>query len=149
MTQHENGADQVIDCQLEDFTEVDQKFDFIFDVVRKSSFGACKPRLKKKGIYASTELGKGGQNIFLTLLTPLFFGRKVIFPIPLTKKKDIEFLAELAQLKAFTLVIDRTYPFDDIIEAYRYVESGQKNGECRFICMRKLVQQQLLQISYL
>jgi NADPH:quinone reductase-like Zn-dependent oxidoreductase len=84
--------------------------------------------LKKKGIYASTELGKGGQNIFLALLTPLFFGRKVIFPIPLAKKKDIEFLSELAQLGAFKPVIDRTYALNEIVEAYRYVETGQKTG---------------------
>jgi NADPH:quinone reductase-like Zn-dependent oxidoreductase len=28
----------------------------------------------------------------------------------------------------FKPVIDRTYPLDQIVDAYRYVESGQKTG---------------------
>jgi NADPH:quinone reductase-like Zn-dependent oxidoreductase len=28
----------------------------------------------------------------------------------------------------FRPVIDRTYPLDQIVEAYRYVEAGQKTG---------------------
>lgn len=122
------GADFVIDYQTEDFTKTNQKFSFIFDAVGKSSFGKCKPLLSKKGIYISTELGKGGQNVFLGLLSPFFFGRKVLFPIPLPKKKDIEFLAQLVEAGAFTPLIDREYPLDQIVEAYRYVESGQKIG---------------------
>ena len=42
------GADIVIDYQTEDFTKTEKKFDFIFDAVGKSSFGKCKPLLKKK-----------------------------------------------------------------------------------------------------
>lgn len=122
------GADRVIDYQSEDFTKTDQTFSFIFDAVGKTSFGKCKPLLKKKGIYVSTELGKGGQNIFLALFTPLFRGRKVLFPIPLAKKKDIEFLADLAASGKLTPLIDSEYSLDEIVEAYRYVEKGQKTG---------------------
>ncbi|MBP9549059.1 MAG: NAD(P)-dependent alcohol dehydrogenase, partial [Chitinophagales bacterium] len=51
------GADVVIDYMQEDFTQTQQKFDFVFDAVGKTSFGKCKPILTKKGIYISTELG--------------------------------------------------------------------------------------------
>jgi NADPH:quinone reductase-like Zn-dependent oxidoreductase len=122
------GADRVIDYQKEDFTKIDEKFSFIFDAVGKSSFGKCKPLLTKKGIYISTELGKGGQNIFLALFTPLFRGRKLRFPIPLAKKEDIVFLGELAESGAFKPVIDRVYSLDEIVEAYRYAETGEKTG---------------------
>ena len=50
------GADHVIDYQKDDFTQCGRHFDFIFDAVGKSSFKACKPLLKKKGVYISTEL---------------------------------------------------------------------------------------------
>jgi NADPH:quinone reductase-like Zn-dependent oxidoreductase len=122
------GADKVIDYQTEDFKQTTEKYTFIFDAVGKSSFGACKPLLEKKGIYISTELGKGGQNVFLALISPLFGGRKVKFPIPLPKKEDMVFLAKLAETGEFKPVIDRTYKLSEIIEAYKYVESGQKTG---------------------
>lgn len=122
------GADIVIDYQTQDFTKTEDKFDFIFDAVGKSSFGQCKPLLTNKGIYISTELGKNGENIFFALTTPLFGGRKLLFPIPSITKRDILFLKELVQSGEFKPVIDRHYTIDQITEAYAYVESGQKTG---------------------
>lgn len=122
------GADVVIDYLTADFTQTGRKFDFIFDAVGKSSFGRCKPLLKKKGVYVSTELGKNGENIPLALLTPLFGGRKIIFPIPKFSNDDIRFLKERVTNGDFMPVIDRHYPLDQIVGAYRYVETGQKIG---------------------
>ncbi len=122
------GADEVIDYQNENFTQTSQQFSFIFDAVGKSSFGECKPLLTDRGIYVSTELGKNGENIWYALTTPVFRKKKVIFPIPSMKKEDIEFLKQLAEERKFRPVIDRTYSLDEIVEAYRYVETGQKTG---------------------
>ena len=122
------GADVVIDYTKQDFTKTDQKYDFVFDAVGKSSFGRCKPLLKKRGIYISTELGKNSENIFLALITPLLGGKKVLFPIPSISKEDVLFLKELVEADKYKPVIDRKYPLEQIVEAYRYVESGQKTG---------------------
>jgi NADPH:quinone reductase-like Zn-dependent oxidoreductase len=122
------GADIVIDYQAQNFTSTDTKFHFIFDAVGKSSFGQCKPLLTHKGIYISTELGKNAENIFLALSTKLWGGKKVLFPIPVIDKKDVLFLKELVEKGDFKPVIDRYYPLDQITEAYKYVESGQKTG---------------------
>jgi NADPH:quinone reductase-like Zn-dependent oxidoreductase len=122
------GADVIIDYQTQDFTKTDSKFDFIFDAVGKSSFGACKPLLTEKGIYISTELGKNGENILFALTTPIFGGKKLLFPIPSISKQDLLFLKELVENKEFKPVIDRQYNLDQIVEAYKYVESGQKTG---------------------
>lgn len=122
------GADKVIDYLKEDFTKLPHQFDVILDSVGKSTFGKCKPLLKKKGIYISTELGPFGQNPFLALLTPLFRGRKVLFPIPTISKKEVNYLKELAEKGYFTPLIDRTYLLHQIVEAYKYVETGQKIG---------------------
>jgi NADPH:quinone reductase-like Zn-dependent oxidoreductase len=122
------GADQVIDYTTQDFTKTDQTFDFVFDAVGKSSFGRCKPLLSKKGIYISTELGKNSENIFLALTTAIFGGKKVLFPIPTICKGDVIFLKELAETGKYKPVIDREYSLEQMVEAYRYVESGQKTG---------------------
>ena len=37
-------------------------------------------------------------------------------------------LADLLGTGQLRPLIDRTYPLEDIVEAYRYVESGQKLG---------------------
>lgn len=122
------GADVVVDYQTEDFTQTGERFRFIFDAVGKSSFKQCKPLLLPKGIYISTELGKGGANVFLALLTPLLGNKKVLFPLPVTRKEDMVFLTNLAEQGLFKPVIDRHYPLDRIVDAYRYVETGQKTG---------------------
>ena len=122
------GANIVIDYQKEDFVKLTEKFDIVFDAVGKSSFGKCKPILKKQGVYMSTELGYGSQNVFLALLTPFFGGKKVLFPLPTIDKKDLEFFKKLILSKQYQPLIDRCFTLDEIVEAYRYVETGQKIG---------------------
>jgi len=122
------GADHVIDYTKEDFTKNGQQYDVVIDAVGKSSFFRCRKILKPKGLYFSTELGYLSQNIFLALLTPLFGGKKVLFPIPKDSKEDIVFIKELMETGKYKAVIDRTYTFEQIIDATRYVETGQKVG---------------------
>lgn len=122
------GADEVIDYQTRDFTTTATRFDLVFDAVGKSSFGQCKPLMNDKSVYVSTELGKNAENILLALTTPILKGKKVIFPIPTINKADVEFIKELIEQGKFRPVIDRKYKLEEIVEAYRYVESGQKTG---------------------
>jgi NADPH:quinone reductase-like Zn-dependent oxidoreductase len=122
------GADVVIDYTKEDFTKISQQFDVVFDAVGKSSFGKCKPLLKKGGIYMSTELGYMSQNPFLALITPLIGGKKVLFPLPTISQADVLYLKKLVETGQYKPVIDRRYPLDQIVDAYRYVETGQKIG---------------------
>lgn len=122
------GADIVIDYQTQDFTKTKNKFHFIFDAVGKSSFRQCKPLLNEKGIYISTEFGKNAENIFFALTTPIWGGKKVLFPIPSINKEDVIFLKRLVEKGAYKPVLDRQYKLDQIVEAYKYVETGQKTG---------------------
>lgn len=122
------GADVIIDYSKEDFTKTKQTFDFIYDAVGKSSFGKCKPLLNKNGIYKSTELGKNAENIYLALITPILGGKKVLFPIPTITKEDVIFLKELVERGEFKPVVDRQYKLEQIVDAYKYVETGQKTG---------------------
>jgi NADPH:quinone reductase-like Zn-dependent oxidoreductase len=121
------GADKVVDYENEDFTDTEVRYNFILDAVGKSSFGQCKKILSEKGIYISTELGKNGENVWLSMTASLR-SKKVLFPLPTSGKKDVEFLCELLKEGKLKPVIDRIYNLDDIVEAYKYVETGQKTG---------------------
>lgn len=121
------GADRVIDYTKEDYSNSEQRYDFIFDAVGKSSFGQAKKVLTENGIYISTELGKNSENVFLAMIAK-YKKKKVLFPIPSINKSDVDFLQSLAIAGKFKPVIDRSYTLEQMVEAYRYVESGLKIG---------------------
>lgn len=122
------GADEVMDYTKEDFTKINRTFDVVFDAVGKNSFSRCKNLIKSGGIYLTTDLGFLAQNLFLILWTSLIGNRKVILAIPKFGKQDIALLRDLIEAGDYKAVIDRQYPLDQIVEAYRYVEEGQKTG---------------------
>lgn len=122
------GPDEVIDYTKEDFTKLPNRYEFVFDAVGKSSFWKCKPLLSKNGVYISTEFGKNGQNPFLALVTPLFGGKRLLFPLPSINRDDVLYLKKLVEDGEFKPVIDRVYPLEQIVEAYQYVETGFKTG---------------------
>jgi NADPH:quinone reductase-like Zn-dependent oxidoreductase len=122
------GADRVIDFRVEDFTKDERRYDAVLDAVGKSSFGRCRHLLKPGGIFTSSDLGPLSQNPLLALVTPLFGGRKVQFPLPTIDQEMVRYLRDRIEAGVFRPLIDRRYPFDQITEAYRFVESGQKVG---------------------
>ena len=101
------GADQVIDYAKEDFTATGDRYDLIFDAVGKSSPSKCKKALTPNGTYLT--ITKGG-------------------PSERARARDLVYLKELIEAGKIKSVIDRCYPLEQIVEAHRYVESGQKRG---------------------
>jgi NADPH:quinone reductase-like Zn-dependent oxidoreductase len=123
------GADRVIDYQAEDFTKDEQTYDVVLDAVGKSSFGQCKRLLKPGGIYLSSDLGPLSMNPILALVTRLSGGKQVMFPIPPKYvQEEVRHFKALIESGEFKPVIDRWYRLDQIVEAYKYVETGQKIG---------------------
>jgi NADPH:quinone reductase-like Zn-dependent oxidoreductase len=76
----------------------------------------------------STGPGPGYQNLMLPIITPLFRGKKVLFAYPHFDQAALRYLRDLIESGAFRPLIDRQYPLDEIVEAYKYVETGQKIG---------------------
>jgi len=126
------GADKVIDYTKEDFTKEKEIYDFVFDTVGKSSFFKCKHLLKSGGAYISSDLGYMAQNIFLPLITPILkpiIGyKKTLSPIPVDLRGSLLLIKKLIEQGKFKAVIDREFPLEQIVEAYKYVEKGHKLG---------------------
>ena len=126
------GASKVIDYKKEDFTKDEQKYNFVFDTVGKSSFLKCKQLLQPEGVYISSDLGYMAQNIFLPLITPIIKpmigNKKTVFPMPTDIRGSLLLIKKLMEQGKFKAVIDRKFPLEQIIDAYKYVEKGQKTG---------------------
>ena len=125
------GANKVIDYTKEDFTKNGETYDIIFDVAGKTSFSHCKRLLKQRGIYLATVPTLA--IIFQMLLTSKIGHRKVKFMAAGIRKsskkaKDLILLKEIIEAGKLKSVIDRQYSLEQIAEAHRYVEKGQKKG---------------------
>jgi NADPH:quinone reductase-like Zn-dependent oxidoreductase len=122
------GAERVIDHQAVDFTKEGHRYDVVFDAVGKSSFGRCRAVLKPRGLYLTTDLGPWAQNVALPALTRLSRGRRVMLPTPIENQEILEYLRDRIGSRRFRPLVDRSYPLEQIVEAYRYVETGEKLG---------------------
>jgi NADPH:quinone reductase-like Zn-dependent oxidoreductase len=124
------GADRAVDYTTQDFTQIGETFDCVFDAVGKTTYFRCRRLLKPEGVFVATDLGPWGQNPLLTIWSAITRSRRVLFPLPQsgTAKAFVEFLKARMQAGEFRAVIDRVYPLEAIADAYRYVETGQKTG---------------------
>jgi NADPH:quinone reductase-like Zn-dependent oxidoreductase len=122
------GADEVIDYLQEDFTKNGQTYDVVFDAVGKHSFRRCRHSVKPGGFYVETDLGFMWHVPILALATRRLGDKRVTLPTPDYTKKDVLFLKELIEAGKYRPVIDRSYPLEQVVEATKYVETGQKTG---------------------
>jgi NADPH:quinone reductase-like Zn-dependent oxidoreductase len=122
------GADQVMDYTQEDFTKKGETYDVIFDAVGKHSFRRSRRSLKPGGLFLETDLGFMWHVPILALLTRWIGDKRVTLPISKYTQEDVLFVKELIEEGKYRAVIDRTYPLEQVVEASRYVETGQKTG---------------------
>jgi NADPH:quinone reductase-like Zn-dependent oxidoreductase len=120
------GADNVIDYTQEDFTKSGRTYDVIFDTIGKSFFSRSIRSLKENGFYllANPGLSQKVRGQWISKRS----NKKVISGAASEKADDLVFLKELIEAGKIKSVIDRRYPLERIVEAHRYVETGQKKG---------------------
>jgi len=118
------GADKVVDYTKADFADSGETYDVIFDVVGKSSFSACIKSLDENGILL---LGNPGLSQQIRRLWASG-GKKVMGGAVSYRIEDLILLKELIEAEKMRSVIDRRYPLEQIAEAHRYVDTGQKIG---------------------
>lgn len=121
------GADKVIDYTKEDFTKSSVHYDIIFDTIGKSPFSGCIKLLKQKGTYLRA-VHMAFSSIVQGLWTTSTSSKRVIGGIAIERKEKMVFLKTLIESGRLKPVIDRCYPFEQIVEAHRYVDKGHKKG---------------------
>jgi NADPH2:quinone reductase len=119
------GADHVIDYTVTDFTQAANTYDAIFDAVGRSTFSRCKGALTATGVYLPTT---GLHNYLLEIWTRVVRGRRVKTGMSVEKNDSLRYLTKLIESGSLTIVIDRTYRLDQIVQAHHYVDQGRKRG---------------------
>jgi len=120
------GADHVIDYTKEDFTESGETYDIIFGGLGKTPFSKVKNSLKPNGRYVLTSFKM--RQIGQMIRSKLFDNKKVncvILPESVKDLKEVKKLIEEGKLKAF---IDKSFSFNQMAEAFRYIEEGHYKG---------------------
>ena len=125
------GADKVLDYTKDELAFSKKKYDVIFDTVGKLSFFKAKKHLTKNGVFLTPVLS------FSTILTMLFitpFSKKKLkfaatgLRKPELRRRDLDLVKYMLEMKILTTVIDRVYPLDQIQAAHKYVDTGHKRG---------------------
>lgn len=98
------GANEVIDYTKQDFTQVDQTYDLIFDAVGKTSAKHVAGVLAEGGVFVTTQTRRD------------------------ETAEDLLAIRALLEAGALRAFIDRRYTLEHLPEAHRYVEQGRKRG---------------------
>ena len=126
------GAGAVVELSAGRGTEtLGSGFDLVADATGHLSFGAARRLLRPGGIYVSSDLGRGGQNLLLAAVGPAAraLGRRhVRFPLPRANASLARHLRGLMIQGAYRPVVDRAFAFEELREAYAYVDTGRKVG---------------------
>jgi NADPH:quinone reductase-like Zn-dependent oxidoreductase len=120
------GANHIVDYTKEDFTQNGETYDVILDTVGKTPFSRCRASLKEGGRLLLVLAGL--PEMLLAPCRSMMSSKKIIAGSATGAADELRFLADLAEKGLFRPVIDRSYPFEQIVEAHRYVDTGRKKG---------------------
>ena len=120
------GADKVIDYTKEDFARNGATYDLIFDIVGATTFDRSQNSLKPQGVFLQNIMGL--TDMVRILRTSITGRKKLKGGVAMENLERLNFIAELAAAGKLKPVIDRSYPLEQIAEAFKYVEQGHKKG---------------------
>jgi len=120
------GADRVIDYAHEDFTEESETYDVIFDVVRHTPSVRMVRSLNENGCLLMANPGL--LQILRAKRAARGSNKRVVFAASSGTGDDLAHLRELVEAGKLRPVVDRCFPLEQIVEAHRYAETGQKVG---------------------
>lgn len=120
------GADKVIDYTKTDFTKSNERYDFVFSAVGRTTFSQCKGLLNAKGVYLENKMEI--TDFLRMIVTSIKGGRKIMGGMSVENAGNLGFLLDLIESGRLKPVIDKIFPLEETTEAFRYVEQGHKKG---------------------
>ena len=131
----ELGAERVIDYTKEDWTKSGERYDLIVDIAATKPWRKILHALKPDGTYVlvgspiknplTGPLGKIGRLIVASKFTR----RKFVFFVASFNKADMETLRELLASGKVKPVIERVYPFAQLVDALEYMGEGHARAK--------------------
>ena len=128
------GADHVFDYKNENYTESDNEYDLIVDMVGNHSLSANRKVLKSEGRMV---LVGGPKGDWIAPLVPLvkamtlslFVDQEIGAMLATMDGDDLDLLADLMADGRITSRIDTHYPLSETSEALRYLETKRARGK--------------------
>jgi NADPH:quinone reductase-like Zn-dependent oxidoreductase len=127
-----NGADEVIDYMVTDYTQTGKQYDKILDVIAHRSASDYRKTLTPNGVFAMIGGSMGGLLFRMMAIEPLlskFRSKKLGIMGYQVSRTGLEELARLFETKYINVVIDRTFSLAHLREAFEYFESGKFKGK--------------------
>ena len=120
------GIDHFIDYQRDDFTRGGLRYDVIFDMVPRSSYGACIETLKPKGRYMT---GNPRVSVMIrSRLTNWFSDKTASFAFARETVEELQTLKKMIEEGSIVPIVDRVFSTDQAAEAHRLVETENRRG---------------------
>ena len=123
------GADHVIDYTRENFTQSEQRYDFILDNVGSHSFSDYRRVLTPQGIIQPNTGHAGMGYVFKALSLSLLMKQQGGLFVANSNSEDMIVLKEFIESGKVTPVIDKTYPLSETTDAFRYLDEGHAKGK--------------------
>jgi len=120
------GADHVIDYTKEDYTKNGKKYDVIMDTIGGSPFWGSVQSLTENGTYLNVN-PKMKHMLRMAISKNVGNKKLLVWEAGYTTENLLR-LKELIEAGKLKPVIDRSYPLEQIVEAHRYVDTGEKKG---------------------
>ena len=127
------GADHVIDYRQQHFTRNGKTYDVILDMICNTSFSRIKRSLEPNGRYLlANPQGLfqmlAGKGVSMMRNLPGQKGKKIIMEFATDRTEDLVYLKTLIEKGKLKCIVDRCYSLEEVPEAHRYVETGEKQG---------------------
>jgi NADPH:quinone reductase-like Zn-dependent oxidoreductase len=120
------GADHVIDYESEDFARNGKTYNVIVECVGNAPFERVEGSIKPGGALVLVVVDLKG--MLGASRNSKKSGKRVIMGDATPRAEELEYLVKLTEAGEYRAVIDRTYDFEEIVEAHRYVDTGRKRG---------------------
>ena len=128
------GADRVWDYKNEDYTESDERYDLIVDMVGNHSVSKNLQVMTPTGTLVIVGGPKGNwiaplKRPIAAMLRSQFVDQQLILLLARLSRDDLQTVAEFVRDGKVQPVIDRIFPFEEVPDAIRYSEEGRARGK--------------------